>query len=75
MPHTWMAKAIPKAMASSIIRVLTARVMPTWVNPESMSLTKLMSGTPGTINRAQANNGCQGVEDTSTDGSQLLAWA
>ena len=62
-----MAKAMPKAMAKSISSVLVARVIPTWVKPESMSLTKLMSGTPGTMNKAQAKSGCHGVEDSKKE--------
>ena len=33
-----------------------------------MSLTKLMMGTPGTMNKAQASKGCQGVVETMNDG-------
>ena len=35
--------------------------MPTSMLLSSTSLTKLMMGTPGTINNAQAISGCQGV--------------
>ena len=33
-----------------------------------MSLTKLISGTPGTINRAQAISGCHGVAESMKPG-------
>ena len=63
MPHTLMAKAMPNAIARTINSVLSARTMPTSIYPSSMSLTKLMSGTPGTMNKAQAMSGCQGVSE------------
>ena len=44
-----MANTMPNAMAAMIMSVLTAREMPIWTYPSSMSLTKLMMGTPGTI--------------------------
>ena len=52
---------MPNDMAATIMSVLTARVMPMLMWLSSMSLTKLISGTPGTMNRAQAMSGCQGV--------------
>ena len=33
-----------------------------------MSLTKLMSGTPGTMNKAHAISGCHGVEECINSG-------
>ena len=63
MWHTWMAKAIPNAMAKIISSVLSARTIPTSIYPSSISLTKFINGTPGTMKRAQAINGCQGVSE------------
>ena len=34
-----------------------------------MSFTKLISGTPGMINRAQAISGCHGVDEIMNAGS------
>ena len=61
IPTTSIANEMPNAMARTISSVLMARVTPTCWNPDSISHTKLMSGTPGTINRAQAIIGCHGV--------------
>ena len=56
-----MAKAMPKDMAKIMSSVLVALTSPTSIWLSSMSLTKLISGTPGTMKRAQAIIGCQGV--------------
>src|SRR3712207_6124181 len=69
IPHTLMAIAIPKAMAATMSKVLIKRTNPTCTYPPSISLTKLMMGTPGTINSAQASKGCHGVEETMNDGN------
>ena len=68
MWHTWIANAIPNAIAKTINRVFSARTIPTSIYPSSISLTKLMSGTPGTMKRAQAINGCHGVSECMKPG-------
>ena len=61
IPHTRMANTMPNAIAATMSMVLTPRTIPTSMLLSSTSLTKLMIGTPGTINNVQAISGCQGV--------------
>ena len=65
IPQTLIAKAIPKLIARTISKVLVALTNPVSIWLSSISLTKLINGTPGTINRAQAINGCQGVTENN----------
>ena len=53
---------MPKAIAIIIIIVLAARTSPVWMLLSNISSTKFMSGTPGTMNKAQAKRGWRGVE-------------
>ena len=55
------ANTIPKAMPTIISIVLMARSVPTRKLLSSISSTKLIRGTPGTMNNAQASSGCSGV--------------
>ena len=59
--HTFNASTIPNAMPTIIMTVFMARSMPTRKLVSSMSSTKLMSGTPGTMKRAHASSGWSGV--------------
>ena len=75
MPHTFMATAMPNDIAATMSRVLRARLRPISKWLSSMSLTKLMSGTPGTMNRAQASSGCHTVSLWSTEASHVGRWS
>ena len=46
--------------------VWKARVMPAMMKLLSMSSAALISGTPGTMKRAQATMGCMGVAEWTT---------
>ena len=59
--HTFNASRIPKAIPNIIIMVLMALSRPILKLVSNMSSTKLMSGTPGTMNSAHARSGWSGV--------------
>ena len=61
-PQTLRAKRIPNAIPIIIMTVLIARSSPIRKFVSNISSTKLMSGTPGTMNNAQAKSGCNGVD-------------
>ena len=69
-PQMVMAKAMPNDIAATMRNVFTALLMPMLMWFSIMSATKFIIGTPGTMNKAQAISGCQGVSVCSSGTSQ-----